>query len=136
MPDGPIEVTWCSTCDTGVVFRADIDGGRLRFEYDSMVNANELHKDIETGSRWQQSTGEAISGPLKGRRLELYPFILTTWKAWRTRYPHTTMLKPQPGHAERIAVLRPRQRQAPRRSRREPKEGRCGSKPQTPRRVR
>jgi quercetin dioxygenase-like cupin family protein len=112
MPDGPIEVTWCSTCGTGVVFRAEIDGRRLHFEYDSMANANEVHRDIETGSRWQQSTGEAISGPLKGRKLELYPFILTTWKSWRTRYPNTTILKPMPGYLERIPVLRPRQKQA------------------------
>lgn len=68
MPDGPIEVTWCSTCGTGAVFRAELKGRRLHFEYDSMVNANEVHKDVETGSRWQQSTGEAIEGPLKGAR--------------------------------------------------------------------
>jgi len=112
MPDGPIEVTWCSTCGTGAVFRAEIKGRRLRFEYDSMVNANEVHRDVETGSRWQQSTGEAISGPLKGSKLTLYPFLLTTWKAWRTRYPNTMVLKPLPGYAERIPVLRPRQRQS------------------------
>jgi len=111
MPDGPIEVTWCSACGTGAVFRAELDGRRLRFEYDSMVNANEVHRDVETGSRWQQSTGEAISGPLKGRTLTLYPFILTTWKAWRTRYPSTTILQPLPGYAERMSILRPRMRQ-------------------------
>jgi quercetin dioxygenase-like cupin family protein len=111
MPDGPIEVTWCSTCGTGAVFRAELNGRRLHFEYDSMVNANEVHRDVETGSRWQQSTGEAISGPLKGSTLTLYPFLLTTWKAWRTRYPNTTLLKPMPGYAERIPVIRPRQKQ-------------------------
>jgi quercetin dioxygenase-like cupin family protein len=112
MPDGPIEVTWCSACGTGAVFRAEIDGRRLHFEYDSMVNANEVHRDRETGSRWQQSTGEAISGPLKGRTLTLYPFILTTWREWRTRYPNTMILAPAPGYAERIPILRPRQKQA------------------------
>jgi hypothetical protein len=111
MPDGPIEVTWCSTCGTGAVFRAELDGRHLNFEYDSMVNANEVHRDVETGSRWQQSTGEAISGPLKGRILTLYPFILTTWKAWRTRYPSSTILQPLPGYAERMPILRPRMKQ-------------------------
>src|SRR5262245_34480529 len=112
MPDGPIEVTWCSTCGTGAVFRAELNGRRLHFEYDSMVNANEVHRDVETGSRWQQSTGEAISGPLKGRTLTLYPFVLTTWKSWRSRYPNTTVLRPMPGYAERIPILRPRMKQA------------------------
>ena len=110
MPDGPIDVTWCGVCGTGAVFRSEIDGKRLHFDYDSMANANEVHRDRETGSRWQQSTGEAISGPLQGRTLTLYPFILTTWKEWRTRYPNTQMLAPAPGYLERIPILRPRQK--------------------------
>jgi uncharacterized protein DUF3179 len=112
MPDGPIEVTWCSACGTGAVFRSEFNGRHLHFEYDSMVNANEVHRDVETGSRWQQSTGEAISGPLIGSHLTLYPFVLTTWKAWRTRYPTTTVLTPLPGYAERIPLIRPRLTQA------------------------
>ena len=93
MPEGPIEVTWCGVCNTGAVFRAQIKGRPLHFDYDSMVGANEVHTDGETGSRWQQS-GEAISGPLKGSFLELYPFVRTTWKEWRRRYPTTVVLKP------------------------------------------
>ena len=42
-----------------------------------VVGGNEVFKDRETGSRWQQSSLEAISGPLKGERLDLYPFLLT-----------------------------------------------------------
>jgi hypothetical protein len=111
MPDGPIEVTFCSACGTGAVFSATLDGRRLHFEYDSMQNGNEVHKDVETGSRWQQSTGEAISGPMKGRTLTLYPFLMSTWKEWRTHHPNTTILKPAPGYVERVAILRPRQKQ-------------------------
>src|SRR5262249_43283752 len=33
MPDGPIEVTWCGTCGTGAVFRAELNGRPLHFEY-------------------------------------------------------------------------------------------------------
>lgn len=102
MPDGPIEVTWCGVCNTGAVFRAQIKGRLLHFDYDSMVGANEVHKDRETGSRWQQSTGEAISGPLKGSFLELYPFVRTSWKEWRRRYPNTVVLKPLPGYDEKM----------------------------------
>jgi len=105
MPGAPIEVTWCGVCNTGAVFRAEIKGRILHFDYDSMVGANEVHKDRETGSRWQQSTGEAISGPLKGSSLELYPFVRTTWKEWRRRYPNTLVLKPLPGYDERMPNL-------------------------------
>lgn len=106
MPDGPIEVTWCGVCNTGAVFRAEHKGKLLHFDYDSMVGANEVHKDRETGSRWQQSTGEAISGPLKGSHLQLYPFVRTTWKEWRRRYPNTLVLKPLPGYAELLPAMR------------------------------
>jgi len=67
-----------------------------------VVGGNEVFKDVETGSRWQQSSLEAISGPLKGERLELYPFLLTSWEEWRRLHPDTLVLKPLPGYAERI----------------------------------
>ena len=102
MPDGPISVTWCGVCNTGVVFRADLKGRTLHFQYDRMVGANEVQKDSETGSSWQQATGEAIDGPLKGSRLTLYPVVRTTWSEWRKRYPHSMVLKPLPGYAERM----------------------------------
>ena len=54
-----------------------------------VVGGNEVFKDRETGSRWQQSSLEAISGPLKGERLELYPFLLTSWEEWRRLHPDT-----------------------------------------------
>ena len=103
VPDGPISVTWCGVCNTGVVFRAEVKGRTLHFQYDRMVGANEVQKDLETGSSWQQATGEAIDGPLKGTRLTLYPVVRTTWAEWRKRYPNTMVLKPLPGYAERMA---------------------------------
>ena len=102
MPDGPISVTWCGVCNTGVVFRAEVKGRTLHFQYDRMVGANEVQKDAETGSSWQQATGEAIDGPLKGTRLTLYPVVRTTWAEWRRRYRRTMVLKPLPGYAERM----------------------------------
>lgn len=105
VPDGPISVTpisvtWCGVCNTGLVFRAEVNGRTLHFQYDRMVGANEVQKDLETGTSWQQATGEAIDGPLKGTRLTLYPAVRTTWAEWRRRYPRTMVLKPLPGYAE------------------------------------
>jgi uncharacterized protein DUF3179 len=102
LPDGPISVTWCGVCNTGLVFRAEVKGRTLHFQFDRMVGGNEVQKDLETGTSWQQATGEAIDGPLKGTRLTLYPMVRTTWAAWRKRYPHTMVLKPLPGYAERM----------------------------------
>jgi hypothetical protein len=100
VPDGPISVTWCGVCNTGIVFHAEVNGRTLHFQYDRMVGANEVQKDLETGSSWQQATGEAIDGPLKGTRLKPYPAVRTTWAEWRKRHPDTMVLKPLPGYLE------------------------------------
>jgi hypothetical protein len=93
-------VTWCGVCNTGLVFRAVVKGRTLHFQYDRMVGANEVQKDLETGTSWQQATGEAIDGPLKGTRLTLFPVARTTWAEWRRRFPKTLVLKPLAGYAE------------------------------------
>ena len=90
------------------MFRAAAQGRRLHFDTVGLIGVNEVFGDRETGSHWQQSTLEAISGPLKGQHLELYPFLLTSWGEWRRRHPNTLVLKPLPGYANRI----PEQNQA------------------------
>ncbi len=87
------------------MLRASSKGKRLHFDYDSMVAANEVFKDRETGSRWQQGTGTAISGPLKGTQLAIYPFLRTTWGEWMKQHPDTLVLKPLAGYAENMAGL-------------------------------
>lgn len=52
-------------------------------------------RDSETCSRWQQATGEAFEGPLKGKRLPIVPFRLTTWGEWRAQNPETLALVPE-----------------------------------------
>jgi hypothetical protein len=86
------------------VFRAAVNGKALQLDNAGVVAGNEVFKDRETGSRWQQSSLEAISGPLKGEHLELYPFLLTSWREWRRLHPDTLVLKPLPGYADRIAA--------------------------------
>jgi Protein of unknown function (DUF3179) len=77
----------------------------LHFDYDSMVGSNEVFKDRETGSKWQQTLSTATSGPLKGTHLEFYPFLLTQWGEWRKQHPDTLVLKPLPGYDERMAGM-------------------------------
>jgi Protein of unknown function (DUF3179) len=94
------------------VFRADAKGKALHFDNAGVVAGNEVFKDRETGSRWQQSSLEAISGPLKGTHLKLYPFLLTSWAEWHRLHPDTLVLKPLPGYADRIAEKNREIRQA------------------------
>ena len=86
------------------MFRAAVKGRELQFDNAGLVGGNEVFKDRETGSRWQQSSLEAISGPLQGEHLELFPFLLTNWSEWRRLHPGTLVLKPLPGYADRIAT--------------------------------
>ena len=87
------------------MIRAQANGKALHFDYDSMAGSNEVFKDRETGSLWQQTLSTATSGPLKGTRLELYPFVLTKWGEWRKQHPDTQVLKPLPGYAEHFAGM-------------------------------
>ena len=84
------------------MFRAAARGRNLQLDNAGVVGGNEVFQDRETGSRWQQSSLEATSGPLKGERLELYPFLLTDWREWRRLHPDTIVLKPLPGYVDRI----------------------------------
>jgi len=87
------------------VFRAATQGKALEFDTDGLIGGNEVFKDRETGSHWQQSSLEAISGPLKGAHLTLYPFLLTTWGEWQGQHQDTLVLKPLPGYADRLADM-------------------------------
>ena len=44
-------------------------------------------RDAQTGTIWQQATGEAIDGPLKGMQLNMLSAWETTWGVLRKAYP-------------------------------------------------
>ena len=46
-------------------------GLRLTFHLAGINNQNFIMRDEETGTYWQQISGLAVSGPLKGRQLTL-----------------------------------------------------------------
>lgn len=93
------------------MFRAEAKGQSLVFDNAGVVGGNEVFKDEQTGSRWQQSSLDAISGPLQGQHLALYPFLLTSWGEWHRLHPETLVLKPLPGYADRIPAANARIKQ-------------------------
>jgi hypothetical protein len=62
-------------------------------------NQNFLMRDEETGSFWQQITGAAIAGPLKGAQLSLVPQDELTFGLWMREQPKGTVLAPLPRYA-------------------------------------
>ena len=53
--------------------------------------------DRQTNSYWFQTGGEAVIGPLTGKRLPLLPSSLIPWGAWRAEHPDTLVLSTQTG---------------------------------------
>jgi len=63
-----------------------------------LVNSNTLLYDRrspgEPSSLWHQLTGEAVTGPAVGSRLNPLPAALQTWAQWRHDHPQTTVMAP------------------------------------------
>ena len=70
-----------------------MDGLRLTFHLAGINNQNFLMRDEETGSYWQQISGAAISGPLKGRSLVLVSSDELTFGLWKSEQPAGTLVK-------------------------------------------
>ena len=95
----PLAVTYCTLCHTGMVWSRTLDGKTLHFRLAGINNGNALMRDEETSSIWQQSTGEAIHGPLKGQHLSLIHSDEMTFALWRSEQPTGQVLKPDPKYA-------------------------------------
>jgi hypothetical protein len=85
------------------VWEATIDGRTLHFHLAGINNQNFIMRDEETGSWWQQVSGEAILGPLKGRRLTRVPMDEIAFTLWKREQPHGRVLRPDPRLAKRYA---------------------------------
>jgi hypothetical protein len=92
----PIMVTYCSVCRTGRVFSPFIDGEPERFRLVGMDHFNAMFEDSETGSWWQQATGEAITGELKGQKLDEIESIQLTAGAFFRAYPDGKIMAADP----------------------------------------
>jgi hypothetical protein len=82
------------------VWKAIADGRVLRFRLIGINNQNFVMEDTETGSWWQQITGQAIFGPLTGKRLELVFHEELTFATWRREAGEARVLRPE----ERLAA--------------------------------
>jgi hypothetical protein len=72
-----------------------VDGRALRFRLFGINNQNFIMRDEETGSWWQQVTGEAIHGPLRGRRLVPVLHDEVSFGIWRAERPMGRVLQPE-----------------------------------------
>ncbi len=76
------------------MWEATVGGRKLNFHLAGINNQNFIMRDEETGSWWQQVTGEAIQGPLKGEHLHSVFNDELTFALWRRENPQGRVLRP------------------------------------------
>lgn len=99
----PVVATYCTLCHTGLVWKRTLDGRVLTFRLYGINNQNMLMRDDQTGSWWQQATGVAIQGPLRGRKLEPVLHDEITFAIFRRERPGGRVLRPGPGFEDAYA---------------------------------
>jgi len=85
------------------VWTREVDGQRLTFHLAGINNQNFIMRDEETGTYWQQISGLAISGPLKGRQLTLVPSDELNFSTWKSEQPAGTLLTDVPKYVSGYA---------------------------------
>lgn len=78
------------------MWETTVDGRALHFHLAGINNQNFIMRDEETGSWWQQVTGECVLGPLKGRRLKPSDFDELTFAEWKRESAEGRVLRPDP----------------------------------------
>jgi hypothetical protein len=86
----PILVVFHGRTTTGLVFDRRVGNQALTFVAAVNGVAEPLTmRDEQTGSLWSGLEGEAVEGPLKGKRLAQVPSTYAFWFAWKDYYPQT-----------------------------------------------
>jgi len=78
-----------------------VNGRVLHFYLAGINNQNFLMRDRETGTWWQQITGRAIYGPLKGAALDLVPSDELTFGEWKSEVTDGKVLAPVAKYAKK-----------------------------------
>ncbi|MFK7920961.1 MAG: DUF3179 domain-containing protein [Bacteroidia bacterium] len=94
-----VVITYCPLCGSGMAFNAHIKGERFWFGVSGLLyNSDVLLYDRRSQSLWSQIESEAVSGPLKGTKLEYIPTHNTSWQDWRAQHPEGQVLSTETGY--------------------------------------
>lgn len=89
----PIMVTYCTVCRTGRVFRPMVKDKIEQFRLVGMDHFNAMFEDKTTKSWWQQATGTAIAGVLKGQQLPEVFSQQMSLKQWLLLHPNSQIMQ-------------------------------------------
>ena len=87
----PLLITYCAACRSTMIYKPIVDNQRLNFEVVGVQRRNMVIRDLETGTIWQQGTGEAMFGKLKGKKLDFYPYQQLNLSDWLQLYPNSVI---------------------------------------------
>jgi hypothetical protein len=90
----PIMVTYCTVCRTGRVYSPFVNGKYEVFRLVGMDHFNAMFEDATTKSWWQQATGKAITGNLKGTQLPEIASSQMRLGDWLALHPDSKVLQP------------------------------------------
>ncbi len=76
------------------MWETTVNGKVLHFHLAGINNQNFIMRDEETGTFWQQVSGEAIFGPLKGEKLRPVVHDEVTFGLWKQEQQNGRVLKP------------------------------------------
>jgi hypothetical protein len=96
----PVMVTYCTVCRTGRVFEPLVNGHPETFRLVGMDHYNAMFEDKSTKSWWRQATGEAVAGPLKGKRLPEMESIQASLDTWLMLHPNSLIMQPDSNFKE------------------------------------
>jgi hypothetical protein len=101
----PVMVTYCTVCRTGRVFSPIVNGKPETFRLVGMDHFNAMFEDATTKSWWQQATGMAIAGQLKGTSLPELPSQQMSLASWLAIHPASLVLQPDTTFSKDYAGL-------------------------------
>ena len=82
------------------MWKRSVSGKVLHFYLAGINNQNFLMRDKETGTWWQQISGRAVFGPMKGAVLELVPSDELTFGEWKSEVTGGKVLAPVPKYVK------------------------------------
>jgi Protein of unknown function (DUF3179) len=85
------------------VWKSTVDKRVLHFRLFGINNQNFIMRDEETGSWWQQISGKAIQGSLKGKQLEWVAFDEVSFALWKQEHPTGQVLLPDGKYQKKYA---------------------------------
>lgn len=90
----PVMITYCTVCRTARAYSPFVNNKPEDFQLVGMDHFNAMFEDATTKSWWQQATGVAVAGPLKGASLKELPSEQMTLAAWLALHPDSKIMQP------------------------------------------